>query len=165
MPPQFFHNNAGERLEQLPGERLGPYFSGLYAGRAVARLDWNRDGRDDVCITHVDAPVALLENDSANAGRSLGVRLRGIASSRDAIGTTVRIETASRTQTQQLTAGDGFQACNERRLIFGLGEETQVRRLSVVWPSGIEQAFENLPAATDLLIVEGSEPIRLDRIR
>ena len=68
---------------------------------------------------------------------------------RDAIGTTARVTADGRMITSQLTAGDGFQATNERRLVIGLGNATIVDRLSVRWLSGGEQTFESLPVDAD----------------
>jgi hypothetical protein len=55
----------------------------------------------------------------------------------------------------QLTAGDGYHASNERRLVFGLGSATSVERLHVRWLSGIEQTFEGVSADAELLLIEG----------
>ena len=55
----------------------------------------------------------------------------------------------------QLTAGDGYQASNERRLVVGLGSATNIEKLSIRWLSGHEQVFENVPVDADFLLVEG----------
>ena len=44
---------------------------------------------------------------------------------------------------RQLTAGDGYQASNERQLIFGLAQSKEVDELSVHWPSGREQMIDH----------------------
>ncbi len=43
---------------------LAPNFQQSWLGRAVARLDVNRDGLPDLAVTHVDSPFALLVNES-----------------------------------------------------------------------------------------------------
>jgi hypothetical protein len=61
-----------------------------------------------------------------------------------------------------LTAGDGFYASNERQLILGLGAETVVAELVVLWPSGLDQTFRNLDADRTVVLVEGSSvPMRM----
>jgi hypothetical protein len=43
-------------------------------------------------------------------------------------------------------------------VLFGLGDEKSVRRLTVYWPSGIVQVVENLPAGRYSTIREAAPP-------
>ncbi|MBT6153306.1 MAG: tetratricopeptide repeat protein [Planctomycetaceae bacterium] len=161
MPPQYFHNMGEGRFVELKGRSLGPYFQDKYLGRALAKVDWNRDGLEDVVISHLDSSAALLTNTTSDAGNFVAIRLVGVESSRDAIGTTLTAEIQGRKLVRQLTAGDGYQASNERRVVFGLGDRQQIDVLNVRWPSGSVQRFENLPANSELLMVEGRTYLRL----
>jgi hypothetical protein len=67
----------------------------------------------------------------------------------------VRVTAGDRTWSQQLIAGDGFQASNERQLIFGLGDQQSVDQVTVVWPSGEKQEFRDLPSDRQYVLVEG----------
>lgn len=154
MPPQVFSNREGKRFQLLPAQQVGEYFRGRYLGRGMARLDWNRDGREDIAISHLDAPVALLTNATSSPGHCLSVRLVGVSSSRDAIGATVTARLTGRVIVRQLTAGDGYQSSNERLVTLGLGELRQVDTLHIRWPSGEETTFANVPADVELLCVE-----------
>lgn len=155
MRPQYFRNSGDGRFVEPPAESLGRYFQGRFLGRGMARLDWNRDGLEEVAISHLDAPAALLQNVTESAGHFLVVRLRGIQSDRDAIGTTVTLKTAERSTSLQLTAGDGYLSSNQRQLTFGLGSRQQVEQLEVRWPSGLIQRFQDPPVDVELLLVEG----------
>ncbi|MSR60115.1 MAG: hypothetical protein EXS05_21155 [Planctomycetaceae bacterium] len=86
----------------------------------------------------------------------LAVHLRGVVSDRDAIGATVRITAGAITRVGQLTAGDGYQASNQRHLIFGLGPFDRADELSVRWPSGLEQTFHDIATGQEILLIEGS---------
>ncbi|MFO0903265.1 MAG: FG-GAP-like repeat-containing protein [Pirellulales bacterium] len=156
MPAQFYRNLQGRKFVEPPVEQLGPFFRQKNLGRGLARLDWNRDGREDAVISHVDGPVALLTNDTESPGHWIAVRLVGVHSSRDAIGTSVEVETSQGRRVRQLTAGDGYQASNERQLVFGLGAAEQVQRLTVRWPAGGEQTFESLAVDARYVLVEGA---------
>lgn len=156
MRPQCFANLGRGRFAELAPESLGRYFQEEHLGRGLARLDWNRDGRNDFAVSHLDSPAALVMNHSASAGNFLALQLRGIRSNRDAIGTIVRVVAAGRPRMGQLTAGDGYQACNERRLVFGLGTEEIVEELVVRWPSGLEQSFQDVPANIEWMVLEGT---------
>jgi tetratricopeptide (TPR) repeat protein len=159
MRPQYFQNLAGERFEELPADALGPFFRGEYLGRGLARLDWNRDGKEEAAISHMGAPAALLTNTTRTTGHFLALSLVGTESSRDAIGARVRCASGGRVRIRQLTAGDGYMASNERQLIFGLADRKQVDDLTIRWPSGREQSFKQIPADGHWLAIEGRQAL------
>jgi len=164
MRPQFFSNRSEGRFEEVEAEKLDPWFATELLGRGLAVLDWNRDGREDFAVSHIDAPAALLTNCTSPVGRLIAIQLRGTQSARDAIGATVDVTSGDRTWTRQLTAGDGYQASNERRLVFGLGELTRIDSLTIRWPSGVTQSVTVSETGSDWLIIEGrSNAMRLDR--
>ena len=165
MPPQFYRNLGEGRFAEFSAGEPGGYFDRQYLGRALARLDWNRDGFEDACATHVDAPVALLTNESSRGNHFLAIRLVGVESARDAIGTTVTVVCDGHAWTRQLTAGDGFQASNERLLVFGLARAEVVDKLVVRWPAGAVQTFAAIAVDKEWLMVEEySWPIELPRL-
>ena len=155
MRPQFFENAGNVGFREADSVSLGPYFTRKVLGRSLARLDWNRDGKEDAIISNLDAPVALLENTTQKTGGFLALHLRGVRTNRDAIGTIVRVETQNRNMTRQLTAGDGFQASNERILVFGLGEDRIVKKMTVFWPSRRREEFTSIPANSRWFLIEG----------
>lgn len=155
MRPQFFHNQGGGRFAELTGEKLGAFFAEPRLGRGLARLDANRDGRDDFAVSCLDAPAALAVNETRGAGHFLALRLIGVASSRDAIGARVTVLAGKRSRKQQLTAGDGYMASNQRQLIFGLGAAETINELRIDWPSGKHQTWHGLGVDQELIAVEG----------
>ena len=161
MPPQFFRNLGRGVFEEIPGQQLGPAFQRPRSGRAVARWDWNRDGRDDVCIAHLNQPVSVLTNRTVTGNRRIALRFIGVDSSRDAIGTTIEASAGGATWRHQLTAGDGFQASNERRLTFGIGAHDALEWLKVTWPSGTEQKFSDVDGNAEWLLIEDQPPRKL----
>jgi tetratricopeptide (TPR) repeat protein len=164
MPPAYYKNDGTAHFTPVPEETLGPYFKGKYLGRSAARLDWNRDGREDVAISNLRSPAALLTNTTPHVGHHLTLRLVSTKSARDAIGTTVELTAGDKKLMRQLTAGDGFQASNERILVFGLGEKNVADAISVSWPSGQRQKLSSVPGDQEILLVEGrGEPVVLRR--
>lgn len=161
MRPQFFHNRGEARFDEVPPETAGEFFRREYLGRGLAKLDWNCDGLEDVVISHLDVPAALLTNRTHSPGHFLAVRLCGVLASRDAIGTTVTVRSGEQTWMQQLTAGDGFLASNQRQLVFGLGQHTQVDELTVRWPSGQTQTFPNQSLDVIVILVEMQNAARV----
>lgn len=155
MPTQFFYNQGDSHFEEVPPERVGPFFERKILGRSVATLDWNRDGLTDFALSPIASEFALLTNRTTQAGGSLTVRLHATSTARDAIGALVTITTDSGVFHQQLTAGDGYQVTNERCLRFGLGDQKHVRQIVIEWPGGLVQTIEDVPADTAVQVVEG----------
>ena len=115
MPPQFLTNRSGTYQER--GKEAGSYFRRQLLGRGVATADLDRNGRADFVVSHLDAPVAVLANTTTRVGNYLGIQLRSINGQRDAIGATVTVVVGGdnpRHLVRQLTAGDGYQASNQR---------------------------------------------------
>ncbi len=156
MPPQLFHNRGQAHFQELAAQNVGPYFQQRYRGRGLARIDWNRDGREDFIVSHLDAPAALLTNQTKEHGNHLAVQLVGTTGSRDAIGSRVTVTSGDETWTTQLTAGDGYQASNQRQLVFGLGKVSQLDTLRVDWISGASDTFTKLPVNVEIRLVEGA---------
>lgn len=155
MVPQFFRNQAGHFVEANT-EEMGDYFRRKLLGRALARLDFNRDGLEDFVVTHLDAPVALLQNQTPEHGHFLSVKLVGTEVDRDAIGTTIRITTSTGiSRVRQLTAGDGYACSNQRQLVFGLGQDMAVSKIVVQWLSGTIQQFDGIGVDRQWIFVEG----------
>lgn len=161
MHAQYFRNWGDNRFSQLTAKQLGSYFQHPHAGRAIARLDWNRDGRDDCCVTHVDEPIALLSNQTPHVGNRLVLRLKGVQSNRDAIGSIIRINAGNKTFVRHLTAGDGFQASNERKVIVGIGSLEHIDAAIIQWPSRTEQKLTAPELNRETLVIENQGPIKL----
>ncbi len=154
MPTQFFRNAGSGRFDEISPTQLGHWFEGRYLGRAVARIDWNRDGGEDFIVGNLDSPTALLTNHTSAAGKFIALQLVGISSAREAIGTTVEVRTSDRTLSKQLVAGDGYQASNERQMIFGVGD-ADVVDIAIRWPSGRSDEYKSVPTAAFWTAIEG----------
>ena len=56
-----------------------------------------------------------------------------------------------------MTTAVGYASASDKVVHFGLGRETLVRRLEIVWPNGIRQTLENLTADRLLVVTEPFE--------
>ena len=155
MPSQVFANLGNGAFVEVSADLLGPFFQKRALGRGLAELDWNRDGRQDFCVSHIHAPTALLTNCTESANHRLIVHLVGTRVSRDAYGAVGVARVGERRLTRHLTAGGGYLVTNQRRLWFGLGPAESVDELMIVWPGGAVQRFERLPADCEVLLIEG----------
>ncbi|HEX7377720.1 MAG TPA: FG-GAP-like repeat-containing protein, partial [Pirellulales bacterium] len=155
MRPQYFRNDESGVFVEIRQPGLGPFFATERLGRSLSRLDLNRDGREDFVVSHLDAPAALVLNETRTAGHFLALRLCGVSSNRDAIGARVRVGAGNKVWYQQLCAGDGYMAGNEQRLVFGLGSAETIDHLTVDWPSGLRGEWHRLPVDRAWIAVEG----------
>jgi Tfp pilus assembly protein PilF len=126
-------------------------------GRSFTVLDVDRDGDPDLALMAArQAPqLRIFRNDFAPRGASLSVRLIGRESNRDAIGARVIVETDRLRRLKTVHAGSGFLSQHSKELLFGLGPSQRVSKLTVVWPSGREQAFTEVALNSRLRLVEG----------
>ncbi|HEY1809730.1 MAG TPA: FG-GAP-like repeat-containing protein [Acidobacteriaceae bacterium] len=126
--------------------------------RSFALADIDHDGRLEVILKNRNAPqLRVLHNRMKKIGKSVSFRLRGTSSNRDAIGAAITVEAAGRKQTKYLQAGSGFLSQHSKEIFFGIGDAEAVTRATIHWPSGVQQAFEHLPAGHRIAIEEGSD--------
>jgi hypothetical protein len=123
-------------------------------GRSIATLDWNRDGRTDFLVSSIGTPTILAENTTDTKGHWLRVKLHATRTARDACGASVEVTTGGLTSWNQVSAGDGYQATNERMLHFGLDDCDVVESLTIRWPSGAETILTSVEADGTLICAE-----------
>jgi hypothetical protein len=163
MPAQFFRNQGKGRFLEERSITLGEFFEEKYLGRGMATCDWNGDGKEDVLISHIDAPSAVLQNQSTDVGNYFAIEVVGTLSPRDGYGTMVEVEVQGKKRTRQLVAGGGYQAVNEQKLILGFGKHERIDRVRVRWLSGVETIATDLPANSHWLAVEGTGKLMQSR--
>ena len=142
--------NAGELSFEDVSKDWGLDHVGMSFASATADLD--RDGDLDLVVCNLEDPVSVYQNNTAGGNRTV-IRLKGRNNSWG-IGAKVTVETSSSTQVRQLTPIRGYMASHEPVVHFGLGDQQQIKKLTVHWPSGHDQSFENIDANQRLTIVE-----------
>ena len=126
--------------------------------RSFALADIDHDGRQEIILKNRTAPqLRVFRNAFTDIGSSVSFRLRGEKSNRDAIGSSVTVETASLRQTKYVQAGSGFLSQHSKELFFGLGQTKDPVRVTVRWPSGLHQAFARVPTNHRIELREGAE--------
>lgn len=161
MPPQLFHYDGAGRFAEIDRATLGEYFAKSWLGRAAARIDWNRDERDDLVVTHLEDDAALVMNRTEGTGQALSLVLVSTGGERDAVGAVVEVIVGGRRTHQQLTTGDGYLCRNERRITIGLGTAEAADTVIVHWMNGRRDEFTGLPAG-QYVVREGAKPVTID---
>lgn len=122
--------------------------------RGAAFGDLDNDGRVDVVLTELHGPPHVWRNVSPVANHWLLVRTVGSQSNRDGLGARLKILTPSGTQYNTASPAVGYACSSDRRVHFGLGKETLIQELEVLWPSGKLQRLQNVKADQVLTVQE-----------
>ena len=124
-------------------------------GRGVAFGDYDNDGDIDVFIVNNHDRAVLLQNIGGNRNSWIQVKLIGTIDNRDGIGSKIRVVAGEFTQIREVNAGASYMSFNSLTTEFGLGKESDVDLLEVVWPSGTTEQFANVRANQTVVITQG----------
>lgn len=130
--------------------------------QSAATGDLNNDGYIDIyggSASGFNGPSSVPDGLLINNGGSnnhLKVNLRGTISNSNGVGAKVKIYGSWGVQTREIRSGEGYGVSNSLIAHFGLGADTEVTRLVIKWPSGLEEETFNVPANSSQVIVEGS---------
>lgn len=69
--------NTNNRFQERHVSTEEPYWERKHLSRALAKLDWNRDGRTDFIVTDLNENVSLLENRTESKNHFLQIELIG----------------------------------------------------------------------------------------
>lgn len=140
-------------------------FDFMEDARAVATVDWDQDGDQDIVMTTRNSPqLRILGNQMDSGNQFLSLRLKGTQSNRNAIGARVELFLDKRESplVKAVSAGSGAFSQASRRLHFGIPKSATIAKVVVYWPSGLTQTHENVQADTAYEIEEGrNEPAEL----
>ena len=151
---RVFRNQGGLKMQES-GFEWGLAENSVSFGSVLT--DLNGDGDLDVVVNNFGGPPSLFEN-TGTTGHRIVVKLVGTESNRFGVGSTVTVRPANSGQrlTRYLTSARGFMSCPEPSLHFGLGDQKEIESLTVAWPSGHRQSFENLSADRHYTITESA---------
>jgi enediyne biosynthesis protein E4 len=142
-PPMLLRNVDGKSFIDV-GSLSGQIFTQRWVGRGLAVGDINNDGRIDAVITENGGPAHLLMNEINTANHWIGFKLIGHKSNRDGIGASIRIDTSKGAQWYTVTTASSYLSSSDVRAHFGLGLDTRVKTVQILWPSGYQQTLKDV---------------------
>lgn len=157
--PNVLYRNQGDNT--FVAVELQKDISSNAQSYAAVCLDYQLDGQMDLALANRGAEdhFQLFEN-SNRSGNWIGVKLQGVESNRDAIGSKLRIvDDLGHIHYRELTAGQGWTAQNSSLLYVGLGAATAIDTLSLYWPSGLTQQLVGPAINQYYTIIEGELPM------
>jgi len=137
-------------------------------GRGLAVGDYDNDGALDLLVSNNGEEAQLFRNQPGpNQNHWLGVRLIGTKSNRDGIGARLKLVSGSLVSYDQAKGGMSYCSAQDPRIHFGLGQNTKVSSLEIVWPSGERQVLHDIPADQYITVEEGKgiTPYRYPSLR
>ena len=114
--------------------------------------DMNNDGFLDILSGQ------LYINDG-NDNNYIKIVTQGVESNINGIGAMITVYTPTGDFMRQVRSGDGFRYMSSLTAHFGLGQETTIDSIKVVWPSGIIDLLPTQESNTLLVIVEGEHEV------
>ena len=155
-PMLLLRNQEGKFVNVSKGR--GDAFEIPRASRGVAFGDLDNDGHIDISVNVLNGPAVILRNEGGDGNHWLLVNTVGTAGNRDGIGARIRIVSESGLEQHGLvTTAGSYQSSNDKRVHFGLGQDTMVKLLEITWPGGAVQTLRNVKADQVLTVKEPPE--------
>lgn len=121
--------------------------------RGLATGDLDGDGDLEAVFGNSNDRPELYEN-LTQGGNWLAVELIGTKSNRSGIGARLELTVGGKTQVRDVRTSSSFESQNALAAHFGVGKAAAADRLTVRWPSGKVQVFNQLPAGRKVRITE-----------
>jgi hypothetical protein len=146
-----------QRGKFRPASRLlGDYAALPRLGRGLAAGDLDNDGRADLVLNPMNEPAALLRGIGGQGHGWLGVQLVG-KDNACVVGARAVLDVGGEEPLTRFARGGGsYASSGDRRLVFGLGK-AKPGRLTVTWPDGSVQRFDDLAPGRYYRIVQGAD--------
>lgn len=130
-----------------------------YTGISVGGIgDLNNDGFLDI------QSGSTIRFANPNGNNWVKITLEGIQSNANGIGARVEIYGSWGKQIRDIRSGEGFRYMHSLNAHFGIGTETQIDEIKIIWPSGTVDVIENPSSNTTHHVIEGSFPLSLTSV-
>ena len=137
------------------GHSFEPFGEDVYAldylnSHVVASGDLDRNGWVDFVVHNVGNHKARIWMNGGfdNGHSSITIGLHGIVSNPDAAGAKLTMHSPSASQSRIIHVGENYLSQESEYEVFGLGADTSIDSVTVVWPSGLVELFD--PAVHEL---------------
>jgi len=162
--PNFIFRNKGNLEFEDVTVKWGIDFPTYTNGAAYGDLD--NDGDLDLVFNNINDQATLLENKFNNSEKFnnfIRLDLIGPLKNKNAYGSSVKVFYNNKIQVQSLISGRGYLSKTEDIIHFGLGKDSFVDSVMVVWPGGNKQIFKELNINKVNTLKFNSKEIHIDK--
>lgn len=148
LPPaklnNYLYKNGGNSAFENVSERWGIQHPSCSNGATYADLD--NDGDLDLIVNNINQPAFIYENipTEDRPNNYLQIELVGSGKNPQGIGSKIKLTTEAGTQHEQHFLSRGYESSVDPILHFGLGQETEVKRIEIWWPDDRYQVVEGI---------------------
>lgn len=119
--------------------------------------DIDNDGYSEIVVNNIiHDNIFLWKNNSTATNNWLKVKLEGIQSNRNGIGSVIELSVGGQKQYRYTLCGEGYLAQNSVTEIFGVGNANSIDYIKVKWLSGIEDIIYDVNINQTIDIIEGA---------
>jgi hypothetical protein len=154
--PSAFYENDGIGNYTIPSSAGFENDTAQSFSNAIG--DINNDGYPDIAVLNYEPDNIFLWKNITNQNNNwLKVKLEGIDSNRQGIGSWIEISINGNKQYNYTLCGEGFLGQNSAYEFFGLGAANSIDYIKVSWLSGQVDVIQTPPINSHITIIEGGE--------
>lgn len=139
-------------------------FSEPYAGFAGDTVisynnavgDFNNDGFTDIIVLNRSPYTASLWQNTGGSFNWIKIKLQGVLSNRDAIGTKIETYSGDNYQMYYTHCGNSFLGQNSLTQTIGLKDNNMADSVIITWPTGHIDRLFDIESGQNILVIEGS---------
>jgi len=149
---KYFQNLGNNNFS---GVLCMPFTTSNFRSFSPSVGDFNNDGYPDLLLNNHTPTQSQLWINQSQGNHFVKIKLRGILSNADAIGSLITVQSGDLIQTHFTKCGEAYLAQNSSTVCFGLGANDSVTSISIQWPSGLVESYFDLGADSCYFFVEG----------
>lgn len=160
--PNYLLENIDNQSWVRHDDGGGATGDGAGIGDAVTVADYDNDGFLDLFVSNgyslffLDSAKYNLYRNQGNANHWLGLNLIGATDTRGGYGAVVYSVAGGMKQVRTQNGGEHHRSQNDQRIHFGMGGNTVVDSVIVIWPCGVVQTLVDVPVDQYLDVHEPS---------
>nr|WP_297787103.1 VCBS repeat-containing protein [uncultured Allomuricauda sp.] len=137
----YFYKNKGGASFNNVTERWGPQLSSYSNGCAYADLD--NDGDLDLVVNNVNQEAFVMEN-TLKGGNYIKINFSGSPKNKFGIGAKAIVFSDQGKSVQENIATRGFMSAKDNSLNFGVGKDSIIDSIQIIWPQGKFETLRNI---------------------
>lgn len=150
----YIFRNNGKLIFKDQTTKWGMGEQSNSSGAAYADLD--NDGDLDLVVNNINSPAFIYQNEANTklGNQFLKLKLNGENENKMGIGAKVYLFAQGNTQYQEQMPTRGYQSNVSFTMNFGLGKNTKIDSIRIVWNSNKSQVLKNIMANQTLILEE-----------